>query len=105
MTYQQIADLFYLEGEVGSEAIKYALRSRGYKRYVALKKPSLFEANRVARLAWANTHLDWIMEQWREILWSDETWVITGNHRKTYITRMKDEALESDCVKQRIQRQ
>ena len=51
MTYQQIADKFYPKGEVGAEAIKYALKSRGYRRYVALKKPPLSEANRIARLA------------------------------------------------------
>ena len=51
MTYQQITDHFYSEGEVGAKAIKYALKSRGYKRYVALKKPSLSEANGIARLA------------------------------------------------------
>ena len=44
------------------------------------------------------------MDQWREILWSNKTWVIAGNHRKTYVTRKKDEGLEPTCVEQRIQR-
>jgi transposase len=63
MTYQQLADTFYPEGEVGAEAVKYALKSRGYRRYVALRKPPLSEANRIARLAWANSHVDWTLDQ------------------------------------------
>jgi transposase len=104
LTYQQLADTLYPEGEVGAEAVKYALKSRGYKRYVALRKPPLSEQNRIARLAWANSHVDWTMEQWRQILWSDETWVIAGNHRKTYITRKNGEALEPNCIEERRQR-
>jgi transposase len=105
MTWQQLTDALYPEGDVGVEAVKYALKSRGYKRYVALRKPPLCEANRIARLAWANSHVDWTLDQWRKILWSDETWVIAGNHRKTYITRKADEALETSCVEERPQRQ
>jgi hypothetical protein len=105
LTYQQFADTLYPEGEVGAEAVKYALKSRGYKRYVALRKPPLSEENRVTRLAWANSHVDWTSGQWREIIWSDETWVIAGNHRKTYTTRKSGGALESTCVEERPQRQ
>jgi transposase len=104
MTYQQLADNLYPEGDIGVEAVKYALKSRGYKRYVALRKPPLSEANRLARLAWANSHLHWTIDQWRDILWSDETWVIAGNHRKTYVTRKKDESLDPSCVEERHQR-
>jgi hypothetical protein len=45
MTYQQLVDNPYPEGDVGVEAIKYTLKSRGYKRYIALRKPPLSEAN------------------------------------------------------------
>jgi hypothetical protein len=38
MTYQQLADSLYPNGDIGAEAVKYALKSRGYKRYVALRK-------------------------------------------------------------------
>ena len=105
MTYQQLADTLFPEQEVGADAIKYALRSRGYKRYVAFRNPPLSEANRVARLAWARSHINWTIDQWRQILWSDETWVIAGNHRRTYITRKPDEGLIPNCVEEKKPRQ
>ena len=50
MSYLQIAESLWPEGEVGPESVKNALQSRGYQRRVALRKPPLSEANRAARL-------------------------------------------------------
>jgi ketohexokinase/beta-glucosidase len=38
------------------------------------------------------------MDQWNQILWSDETWVQSFRHRKTYITRKAGEELEDTCI-------
>ena len=68
---------------IGEYAIRSALRRAGYKRYVALRKPPISEKNRQLRLEFALEHLNWTDEQWDAILWSDETWVTPGSHRKT----------------------
>lgn len=105
LSYLQIAEELWPEGEVGPESIKHALQKRGYRRRVALRKPPLSEANQQARLAWAHIHKDWTIEQWRQILWSDETWVTAGTHRKIFITRKAGEELDPTCVVARYQRQ
>jgi transposase len=105
MTYLQIAEALWPEGEVGASSVRYALNKRGYHRRVALRKPPITEANRVVRLQWAHERLNWTPDQWNKVLWSDETWVKAGRHRKTYITRRTGEELNPTCVIDRVQRQ
>ena len=105
MTYLQVAEALWPEGEVGVDTVRNTLRRRGYARRVALRKPPLSDQNKALRLEWARTHADWTIKQWNTIIWSDETWVTAGNHRKTYVTRKPGEELDPTCIIPRIQRQ
>ena len=105
MTYIQLAETLWPEGEVGEEAVRNALRRRGYARRVALRKPPLSDKNKEKRLKWARQHAEWTINQWNTILWSDETWVTAGNHRKTFVTRKAGEELDPTCIIPRITRQ
>lgn len=61
----------------------------------------LFQKRIVNYLDFALEHIHWTDEQWDTILWSDETWVTPGKHKKTYVTRNIDEALEPTCIIER----
>jgi len=37
------------------------------------KKPFVSETNRIRRVAWCREHVDWTLEQWSRVLWSDES--------------------------------
>jgi len=78
--------------------IRRCLERYGYRRRIARRKPPISEKNRLDRLAWAHEHLDWTEEQWQKILWTDETWVIGGPHRKVYVTRLTGEEWEPTCI-------
>ncbi|OAL38310.1 hypothetical protein AYO20_02369 [Fonsecaea nubica] len=104
MSYLQVAEALWPEGEVSAESIRYALHQRGYRRRIALRKPPLSEANRQARLEWALEHRSWTKEQWNQILWSDETWITGYRHRRTFVTRKAGEELNSDCIVERVPR-
>jgi hypothetical protein len=84
--------------------VRYARRKRGYSRRVALRKPLISETNRLARLAWAQEHIHWTETQWDRVLWTDETWVNPGRHRKTWVTRKTGEELTPECVIDKIPR-
>jgi hypothetical protein len=85
-------------------AIKRALYRLGFRRRVARKKPPITEANRVARLNWASEHVNWSPEQWAKILWTDETWITGGPHRKQYVTRREGEEWDPTCIVEKHQR-
>ena len=90
----------------GLKAIRTAFRKEGYARRIARRKPPISEKNRIDRLQWAMEHLDGTEEQWFSILWSDETWVQPGVHKKERITRKigLSEVYHPDCVTQKFQR-
>lgn len=100
MSYYRLSTIFQpIMGDVASaRAIRGALERRGYKRYVARQKPPLSEKNRQLRKQFAEDHKDWSREQWCLILWSDESWVTGGKHRKQWVTRRAHEELNDTCV-------
>jgi DDE superfamily endonuclease/Transposase len=85
-------------------AIRYALRKAGFFRRTARRKPPISEQNRQKRLQFALEHLNWTLEQWTQILWSDETWVTAGRHTRTWVTRRKGEEWDPTCIVEREQR-
>jgi len=44
------------------------------------------------------------MEQWYEILWTDETWVTGGRHTRTWVTRRAGEEWDPTCIVEKHQR-
>ena len=51
-------------------------------------------------------HKNWTLEQWDEVMWSDEMWVNPGTHRRVRVIRKigEEELYHSDCVEGREQR-
>jgi transposase len=97
-SYLRLATKVFPHWGVGEYAIRSSLRRAGYRRYIALAKPPLSEANRQKRLDWAREHIQWTPEQWYTVLWSDETWVNGTRHRKTWVTRQIGEELDETCL-------
>lgn len=88
---------------VSSEALARALRKRGYSRK-ALRNPPLSEENRRVRLIWALEHINWTPDQWNRILWTDETWVTSGFHKRIWVTYKAEEELEETCLRTSLPR-
>jgi len=91
---------------LGEKSIRNAFKREGYVRAFARRKIILTEENKHIRLQWAEEHLNWTLEQWDSILWTDETWVQPGIHKRQRITRLKgpSEVYHPDCVEKRVQR-
>jgi ketohexokinase/beta-glucosidase len=105
MTHLEIATAVhpFCDWNVSDGIITHALALRGYGRHIALGKPGLSEAVKRERLRFAQNHIDWTIEQWFSILWSDETWV-NGFHRKIWVTRRAGEEYEDTCLFSKQQR-
>ncbi|KAJ9292418.1 hypothetical protein DTO271G3_8799 [Paecilomyces variotii] len=99
MPYKKLIRHFNLD--ISEAVLARALKKRGYSRYIARRKPPISEKNRQLRLAWAREHLNWSIEQWYNVLWTDETWVTAGRHTRVWVTRRADEALDPTCIVER----
>ncbi|KAG8813429.1 hypothetical protein FRC17_001580 [Serendipita sp. 399] len=74
------------------------LKSAGMKAVVKKKKPLLSKKHRKACLDYALAHRDWTMEDWKKVVWSDETKINRlGSDGKKWVWKKAGEGL-SDCL-------
>ena len=59
--------------EINAETIRTRLRASGLKGYVRRPKPFLTEAHRKRRLEWVKAHAHWTRDNWRTVVFSDES--------------------------------
>lgn len=102
MSFVKLAEV--LDFGVKKQAIRTALLREGFHRRLAMRKPPISEKNRQLRLAWALEHVNWTLEQWYQILWTDETWITGGRHTRTWVTRRPGEEWDPTCIVERHQR-
>jgi hypothetical protein len=55
-------------------------KQQGFKWVKITKKPGLKAAIKEARLAFALKYEHWTLEDWKNVIWSDETTIILGQH-------------------------
>lgn len=103
MTYLELS-LRLFNSQFSQHVIRRMLWQQGFRRRVARRKPPISEANRVKRLAFAEEYKDWSIDQWSQILWTDETWVAGGTHRQVLMTRRAGEEYDPTCIQDRFQR-
>lgn len=65
--------------------------------------PKLTPAHRQARLRFARDHLNWTLEQWGSVLFSDETRIcLYGSDRRRKVYRRPGERFAECCIEERI---
>lgn len=79
--------------------IRRRLRAAGLNARRPQKKPLLNVEQRRKRLAWAKDHQHWTTDDWKQIIWSDETKIsLFGSDGVKYIRRRKHEANLPECL-------
>jgi transposase len=53
--------------------IRRVLKEKGLKAKKKIKKPSISKKNQKERMDFCITHRDWTIEDWNNVIWSDET--------------------------------
>ena len=87
MSYFELARVQFSHWNVSEHVVKRVLRSRGYERCIAQRKPPLTSDHMRRRKMWAEEHRNWTIEEWCRVLWTDETWVNGQRHSNTWVTR------------------
>ena len=58
---------------LSASTVRLHLKKSGMKAVVKSKRPILSARHRKARLDFAYAHKDWTVEDWKKVIWSDET--------------------------------
>jgi hypothetical protein len=59
--------------KVSPDSVRRALKKAGMHAVTKKKKPRLLKKHVTARLAFALRHEHWTIDDWKHIIWSDET--------------------------------
>jgi Transposase len=77
---------------ISARTVYRVLVFNGYSSYKRTVKPGLNDENKKIRLQWCLDHKDWTLEDWKNVIWTDETSVQSGNVRgKRRIWRLASE--------------
>ncbi|KAG5743841.1 hypothetical protein H9Q70_013451 [Fusarium xylarioides] len=88
--------------EISATTVRSILKKEGYRKTKPTRKPGLTAAMRKERLEWCLAHQDWTLEDWKAVIWSDETSVILLQRRGGYrIWRKADERVLRSCIRER----
>jgi len=71
----------------------------GFASYWQTKKPFISEQNRLKRRTFAREHLEWTEQQWRSVLWSDESPFVLIFNRRQRVWRSHNERYEPWATK------
>lgn len=84
---------------ISTDTVKRRLRDNGFFGRIALKKPLLKPQHRQKRLEFARKYRNWTMDQWKLVLWSDETKIeFFGTKRRQYVRRKEGERYKKQCI-------
>ena len=83
-----------ISNPVSAQTVRNALKEHNFRAVVKQKQPALKKAHRIARLQFARTHLNWTVEDWKRVLWSDETKINRiGSDGRVYTWKLKGEPI------------
>jgi transposase len=70
--------------EISSITVWRCLKAFGFRKTKPTRKPGLTKKMKKARLAWCERHKDWTLDDWKRVMWTDETSVQLHHRRGGY---------------------
>ena len=75
---------------ISRTTVKRRLCESGLHGRIAARKPLLRTGNKQKRLVWAKEHKEWTLDQWKSVLWSDESkFEIFGSNHRVFCATQK----------------
>lgn len=85
--------------EMSEKTLRKTLNSMGYRSCRVREKPFLTISHMSKRLEWAQDKLNWTMEEWSRVIWTDEASVELGRESKRVnVWRKEGEEWDPQCL-------
>jgi hypothetical protein len=82
-----------------ARTIKNVMASLGYFKRVPRRKFHIRSYNKALRVAWCRARLDWTYEEWKRVLWTDESSFSTaGFGHRPWAIRTAEKEYHPDCI-------
>ncbi len=101
-TREKSSEVLAYEHGISTSSALTILHNYGLSSVKATRKTGLNKAQRLARLEFCLRHQDWTLEDWKNVIWSDETSVILGQRRGAHrLWRKADAAFDKSVIRNR----
>jgi len=79
--------------------VRKAMHDMGYHKRLPRKKFNVSHENKTKRVAWCQARLHWTKEEWKRVIWTDESSFSTaGFGHRPWVIRKVDEEYHPDCI-------
>jgi len=86
-------------GRFSTQTLRWRLKEAGMSAVVKKKHPLLQPRHRKARMEFAERHAEWTVENWKKVIWSDETKInCLGSDGRKYVWKEGGESLSDRLV-------
>jgi transposase len=82
--------------EYSRSGLRKYMKREGYNARIKRRKPLVSKVNRLRRIAFAKAHMNWEVEDWNKVIWTDETSFerIRRNQRQYFYAKYCDHSEE-----------
>ncbi len=85
--------------QISSRTVRRELHGMGFHGRAAASKPYITKCNAKRRMQWCKARRHWTLEQWRLVLWSDESrFSIWQSDGRVWVWWLPGEWYLSDCI-------
>jgi transposase len=92
-----------ISNPVSSQTVRRALKNNSFKAVTKKKKPLLTAVHRKKCLAFAQKYKDWTVDDWKRVIWSDETKINRiGSDGKQWVWKQAGEGLIRREIQQTV---
>jgi transposase len=84
---------------ISVQTVRRALKEAGMKPAIKKKRPILSKKHQRERMDFGLAHLDWTVEDWKRVIWSDETKINRfGSDGRAWVWKKQGESLSARLV-------
>lgn len=84
---------------VSARTVRRRLTNAGFLARRPIRKPFLSKKMKKSRLEWARSHQNWTVDDWKKVLWSDESrFNLHASDGRRMVRRRVGESLHPDCI-------
>ena len=99
---EKSSEVLAYEHGISASSVQRILKRRGFHAVKPTRKPGLNKAQRRSRLEFCLRHKDWTLEDWKKVIWTDETSIVLGARRGSLRTwRRTNESFEKSVIRNR----